>query len=70
MYYIIVEIQKSSNGTIAIVPPASYVESNVAEQAYHTALAFAAVSSVAVHTVVMLDEVGNRIKGETYYHAS
>lgn len=68
--YIIIEIQKSNNGTVAIVPPASYTESDKAEQAYHQALATAAVSSVDVHSVVMLSDTGDRIKGETYYHGS
>ena len=63
MVYIIIEIQKSNEGTVAIVPPASYTDKDVAEQAYHTALAAAAVSSVNVHSVVMLDDTGARLKG-------
>ena len=70
MTYIIIEIQKSNNGTVAIVPPSSYTELNKAEQAYHAALSAAAVSSVNVHSVVMLSDTGDRIKGETYYHGS
>lgn len=70
MVYIIIEIQKSNNGTVAIVPPASYTDQRLAEQAYHTALAAAAVSQVDVHSVVMLDDTGARIKGETYYHGA
>ena len=68
MVYIIIEIQKSNNGTVAIVPPASYTDERLAEQAYHTALSYAAVSQVDVHSVVMLNDVGERLKGETYYH--
>lgn len=68
--YIIIEIQKSNNGTVAIVPPSSFSDQNVAEQAYHQALAAAAVSKVNVHSVVMLSDSGERIKGETYYHGS
>ena len=70
MVYIIIEIQKSNNGTIAIVPPASYTDQRLAEQAYHTALSYAAVSQVDVHSVVMLNDVGERLKGETYYHGA
>ena len=70
MVYIIIEIQKSNEGTVAIVPPASYTDKDIAEQAYHTALAAAAVSSVNVHSVVMLDDTGARLKGETYYHCA
>lgn len=68
MSYIVVEIQASNNGTVAIVPPTSYINRNIAEQAYHTALSAAAVSSVDIHSVAMLSETGERIKGETYYH--
>jgi len=68
MKYIILEIQKSNNGTIAIVPPATYDTWPLAEQAYHTLLAYAAVSAVDIHSVIMLDDVGMRLKGETYYH--
>ena len=68
MVYIIIEIQKSNDGTCAIVPPAAYTDPAIAEQAYHTALAAAAVSSVNVHSVVMLNDMGERLKGETYLH--
>ena len=66
--YINIEIQKSNQGSVAIVPPASFDDRNAAEAAYHTALAAAAVSSVNVHSVVMLSDTGERIMGQTYYH--
>ena len=68
--YIIIEIQKSNKGTVAIVPPASYSDQNLAEQKYHNSLAAAAVSSVDVHSVVMLSDTGEWLKGETYYHGN
>ena len=68
MTYIIIEIQKSNDGAVAIVPPVAYTNFGLAEQAYHTSLAASAVSAVNVHSVVMMDETGSRIKGETYYH--
>lgn len=68
--FIILEIQKTNSGAIAIVPPASYSDRNHAEEKYHQSLATAAVSSVDVHSVVMLSDTGDRIKGETYYHGS
>lgn len=64
---IILEIQHSNNGETATICT-NYADRNTAEQMYHTALASAAVSNVNVHSVVMLDEVGNRVKGESYYH--
>ena len=70
MVYIIIEIQKMNNGSCAVVPPTTYTDQRIAEQAYHTALSHAAVSQVDVHSVVMLDDTGARIKGETYYHGA
>ena len=70
MTYIIIEIQKMNNGSCAVVPPTTYTDQRIAEQAYHTALSYAAVSQVDVHSVVMLDDTGARIKGETYYHGA
>ena len=68
--FIILEIQKSNGGSVAIVPPVTYAERNEAEQKYHLCLSSAAVSSVDVHSVVMLDDTGSRLKGETYYHGA
>ena len=70
MTYIIIEIQKMNNGSCAVVPPTTFTDQRLAEQAYHTALAAAAVSQVDVHSVVMLNDTGARIKGETYYHGA
>ena len=70
MVYIIIEIQKMNSGSCAVVPPTTFTDQRLAEQAYHTALAAAAVSQVNVHSVVMLDDTGARIKGETYYHGN
>ena len=67
--YILHEMQTTANGT-ALVPPQTFSDRNQAESAYHTALAAAAVSSVAVHTVVLMDEHGNSIKREFYEHGA
>ena len=64
--YIIIEIQKGDS--VAIVPPRSYADKDQAESAYHTALAAAAVSSVPVHSVVMLKDNGTLVKSERYVH--
>lgn len=66
---IILEIQHSNEGTNSTLVN-SYTDQSVAEQKYHTILAAAAVSNVDVHSAVMLDDMGNRIKGESYYHGS
>ena len=66
---IIIEIQHSNDGANATLVN-SYADQATAEQKYHTILAAAAVSAVNVHSAVMLDDMGNRIKGESYYHGS
>lgn len=68
MTFIIIEIQASKDGSVAIVPPATYTDKNVAEQKYHAALSAAAVSNVDIHTVMILTETGVVHKKETYYH--
>lgn len=65
--YILLEIQ-TENGATALLPALTYIDSNEAESAYHSKLANAAISSVDVHTVLLLDEHGNTIKREFYEH--
>ena len=65
---IIIEIQHNFDGTTACIST-THASRPEAEQKYHTVLSFAAVSNVYIHSVVMLDADGNRVKGETYYHA-
>lgn len=63
---IIVEIQRNGSETSCITTVQQ--DRSVAEQKYHQTLSYAAVSSVEIHSVVMLDDFGTRIKGETYHH--
>lgn len=68
MYYVI-EIQKMNSGAVSMVPPVSKEERPEAEQAYHTALAAAAVSSVDCHTVLLINDIGACVyPAQTYYH--
>ena len=64
---IVQEIQ-TTGGNSALVPAKTFGDRNQAEAAYHTALATAAVSSITVHTVVLMDERGNVVKKEAYEH--
>ena len=66
---ILLEIQ-TENGSTALLPALTYTDSNEAESAFHSKLASAAISSVDVHTVVMLDEHGNTVRREFYEHLS
>lgn len=64
---ILLEIQ-TNNGTTAMLPALTYTDRNEAESAYHSKLASAAISSVDVHTVILLDEHGNTVRREFYEH--
>lgn len=46
----------------------TYDNINAAEAKYHSILAVAATSSVAVHAAVLLNETGYCIKSEFYSH--
>ncbi len=65
--YLVMEIQKMNSGSVSHLVT-SHAERAEAEQKYHTVLAYAAVSSVDVHSAVMLTDEGDMIKKETYYH--
>ena len=67
MSYIMLEVQ-TDNGTAAIVPPVVFEDRNEAEARYHTVLSVAAVSSVEIHTVIMLTNDGRTVRYETYRH--
>lgn len=64
---IVVEIQWNGDSAPSII---STVKDNAkaAEQAYHTALAAAAVSEIKIHSVAMLTDKGEMVKHETYYN--
>ena len=66
MKYLVIEIQ-NNGGTVSNICTA-YATKNAAEAAYHTILAAAAVSSVDVHTAVMIDEEGGFLKAECFKH--
>lgn len=65
--YILQELQ-TTNNTTALVPTRTFADKNEAESAYHTALSYAAVSEVEVHTVMLFDEHGNILRREYYEH--
>lgn len=69
MKYIVIEIQKAADGTVAIPPINTYDSFFEALSRYHTILAAAAVSNVPVHTAVVLNEVGQEIRMDSYNKA-
>lgn len=66
--YILHELQTTGNQT-ALCPTKTFIDRLEAESAYHTALGYAAVSSVPVHAVVLMDEHGNTVRREFYEHS-
>lgn len=65
--YILIEIQKNG-GQAVLVPARTYTNKNEAESAYFTTLAAAAISTVEVHTVLLLDDHGNTVLHDSYEH--
>ena len=63
--YIVLEIQTSS--TVATLVN-SYSDRNQAESKYHQILSAAALSSVPKHSAVLMDDVGETIKMDSYIH--
>lgn len=63
--YIVLEIQASD--TIATTIN-SYEDRNTAESRYHQILAAAAMSTIPHHSAVLMNEVGNTIKSDSYTH--
>ena len=63
--YIVIEIQTSA--TVATLVN-SYDDRNQAESKYHQILTAAALSNVPKHSAVLMNDVGQTIKNETYIH--
>ena len=66
--YIVQEFQ--TNGDTTAVLTYQYTDQNLAEQKFHEILSYAAVSTVNVHAVSILNEYGCVSKNEFYEHPS
>lgn len=66
--YIVLEVQTNADGTVGVVPPAHYLDSDQAESAYHSALAAAAISDLPRHSVSLLTTDGNLQESRCYTH--
>lgn len=67
--YIVLEIQKFADGTIAVPPINTYDSFFEAVSRYHTILATAAISDVPVHSAVVMNEAGQEIRLDSYNKA-
>ena len=67
--FIVLEVQKNLDGTGAIVAPIPvYNTLPEAESCWHSKLAVACISSVPIHTIILMDDDANTIRRETYLH--
>lgn len=69
MKYLVIEIQKYGDDTVAVPPIATYDSFFEALSRYHTILAAAAISDVPVHTCCIINEVGQEIRMDSYNKA-
>ena len=67
--YIVIEIQATSATQVAVVTPIyTSADRHQAESEFHRLCSVAAVSSVARHTIVLLDDEGYLIEVKSYTH--
>lgn len=67
MKYIVIELQESADGQVANIVT-SHDTVNEAESKYHAILSAAAVSSVPVHSAIMVNSHGGYINSQSYDH--
>lgn len=63
MHYLVIEVQND-----VVLPVIVKEKQAEAESAYHTILAAAAVSPVAVHTAILLNNKGFLLDSQCYEH--
>lgn len=65
--YIIMEIQKDTNGNVSYIVNKNTTR-NGAESVYHQILAAAAISNVYQHSAVLLTDTGVEVMHQSYTH--
>ncbi len=66
--FIVLEMQKLDENTLAILPVNTYETLAAADNKYYTILASAAISNVWKHSAIMMNEDGSPIKFQCYTH--
>ena len=66
--YRVIELQTNENGVTAMLDHGDEIDRNSAESKLHAVAQYAAISQVPVHTVVILNAEGEKIKKEVYKH--
>lgn len=67
MKYIVLEIQTNSDGTVGTILT-SYDKLNEAESKFFAVLSAAALSTLPVHTAMLLKNNGTMLRVETFEH--
>lgn len=62
----VIEIQ--GNALLSYYHSAEEVQSGVASQDYYLKCSYAAVSTVPLHTIMLIEENGNVVKKEIFFH--
>lgn len=65
--YIVIELQKNTNGDVANLVTA-YKNLAEAESKYYSILASAAISNIPVHSAIIVSEEGFPVKHQCYKH--
>lgn len=68
MKYVIIELQKFADGTIAVPPVSTADDFFNASSVFHGKCEVAAISNVPVHSVVLLTEAGQTMDYASYNH--
>ena len=66
--FIVLEVQTYDDGSIGIVPPTAYENSDEAQAKYHTILAAAAISQLPMHTAFVLTSDGYVVESRCFRH--
>jgi len=64
----IIEIQTAGNSSVIVTPIPVTADKNEAESIYHQKMSYAAVSSVPIHSVVLLQDDGTVVMNGSYEH--
>ena len=65
--FIVIEIQTAADGKVATIVN-SYASQNDAESKFHSILTAAALSSLPVHSAIIMNEKAEVIRAEHYTH--
>ena len=65
--FIVIELQKNENGTVANIVTEHSTQAE-AESKYHAILSLAAVSEIPVHSAVIVSEEGFPLMHQCYKH--